>query len=81
VVSSTSIKLTWKDNSPNESSFRVEQKTTGAYREIVKTAANATSVTIGHLTPGTTYTFRVRGRGNVGFSAYSNVVTATAPAQ
>jgi len=81
VVSSTSIKLTWKDNSPNESSFRVEQKTTGAYREIVKTAANATSVTIGHLTPGTAYTFRVRGRGNVGFSAYSNVVTATTPAQ
>jgi hypothetical protein len=80
-VSATSIKLTWKDNSPNESSFRVEMKTTGAWREILKTAANATSATLNHLTPKTAYTFRVRGRGNAGFSPYSNLATTTTPAQ
>jgi hypothetical protein len=81
VVSGTSIKLTWKDNSPNESSFRVEMKTTGAYRELVKTSPNTTTVTLDHLTPRTAYTFRVRGRGKAGFSPYSNLATVTTPAQ
>jgi hypothetical protein len=79
VLSSTSVRLTWVDNSPNESSFRVERKTTGAFKEVVKTAANATSATINGLTPGTAYTFRVRGRGRAGFSPYSNLASAKTP--
>jgi hypothetical protein len=55
-------------------------KTTGAWKEIVKTAANATSATVSHLTPRTAYTFRVRGRGNAGFSPYSNLVVITTTA-
>jgi len=79
VLSTTRVRLTWVDNSPNESSFRVEVKTTGAFRQVVRTAANATSATLDHLAPGTTYTFRVRGRGVAGFSPFSNLVSATTP--
>lgn len=76
-ASSSSIHLTWTDNSTNETSFRVEMKTTGSFRQVQTTAANATSATLTGLAPQTAYTFRVRARGVGGFSPWSNLAGAT----
>ena len=79
-ASSSSIQLTWKDNSTNETSFRVEMKTTGAFKQVLTTAANATSATLNGLAPQTAYTFRVRARGVGGFSPWSDEAGATTQA-
>ncbi|HVG08020.1 MAG TPA: fibronectin type III domain-containing protein [Thermoanaerobaculia bacterium] len=81
-ASSRYVVLTWKDNSSNETSFRIEIKseTDIVFREITFVIANVTSVTITGLTPGTTYFFRVRSRNSSGDSGYSTVKTiATLP--
>jgi hypothetical protein len=81
-ASSRYVVLTWKDNSSNETSFRIEIKseTDLVFREITFVGTNVTSVTITGLTPSTTYFFRVRARGGNGDSGYSTVKTiATLP--
>ena len=81
-ASSRYVVLTWKDNSSNETSFRIEIKseTDVVFREITFVGANITSVTITGLTPSTTYFFRVRARGGNGDSGYSTARTiATLP--
>ncbi len=80
VVSSSSIQLAWLDKSTDETSFRVEMKTTGSFKQVLTTAANATTATLTGLTPQTAYTFRVRARSVGGFSPWSNLASATTPA-
>lgn len=77
VGSSTSIKLTWKDNARNETSYRVEIKPPGGSFEVVGSLpAGTTSVTVTELSPGQSYTFRVQARNGTQVSPYSNQAKA-----
>ena len=67
-LTSTSIRLAWKDTSDNELGFQVERngQITSAY------AMNQTTAIDTQLTPRTWYTYRVRAFGDAGESAWSN---------
>ena len=76
--SSSSIRLTWSDNSNDESTFVIQQRTVGAFFDVgPPMSPNTTSTTITGLQPGTTATYRIRARNAGGFSAFSNEATAT----
>ncbi len=78
VLSSTTIRLSWVDNSNNETSFRIERKQgSGSFSEVGNVAANVTTFDSTGLSPDTAYTFRVRARSGSSNSSYSNQVTAT----
>ncbi|MFN3648483.1 MAG: fibronectin type III domain-containing protein [Armatimonadota bacterium] len=77
-VSSTSISLTWRDTSANESGFRIERKTgNGSFTQVATVDANVTSYLDTGLSPGTRYTYRVRAVNAAGSSAFSNEASAT----
>ncbi len=78
-ISTTTIRLSWQDNSNNESEFRVELRTPGtAFVDIGGVAANSDGAVVGgDLNPGQTYIFRVRARNADGSSVYSNEASAT----
>jgi hypothetical protein len=76
-VAAGTIQLAWTDNSNNETSFRIEELIGGAYKEVYAVGANLTTALITGLNPGTGYSFRVRAANSSGYSAYSNVATAT----
>src|SRR2546426_1098685 len=77
--SATQIDLTWQDNATNEDGFRVERAPGGttSFAEIATVGSNATSYQSTGLTPGTSYSYRVRAYNAVGPSDYSNTATAT----
>jgi hypothetical protein len=77
VAASTSqVDLAWKDNSGNETGFKVEQRIgTGAWTQLANSPANAQSRRITGLTANMTYSFRLRATNASGDSAYSNIVT------
>jgi titin len=78
-VSSTRIDLTWKDNSNDETGFKIERKTElgGAWAETKTVSTNVQSYQDTGLTAGTTYYYRVRAYNAAGNSAYSNEAYAT----
>jgi plastocyanin len=77
-VSSTDIQLTWKDNSNDETGFRIESKTaSSAYQQVATPPANSTGATISGLFSATAYTFRVRATNAAGNSNFSNEATAS----
>lgn len=76
-VSSTEIRLTWVDNSTNETSFLLERITDGVFKQFRMTGANIITIKLTSLTPGTRYTFRVRAAIPGGYTDYSNTATAT----
>jgi Fibronectin type III domain len=78
-LSDSQCVLTWSDNATNESYFEIEAKSqaVGFYSVAGTVGANVTQATIGNLTPATTYSFRVRGRGTSGDSDYSNEMSLT----
>ena len=76
-TSSSSIVLTWKDNSNNEDGFKIESKlgacdSANAWALIATKEANAKTHTNTGLTANTTYSYRVRAYNAGGNSAYSN---------
>ncbi|GEM_PF-1755052 len=73
-VSSNRINLAWKDNSGNETGFKIERKTSaGAYMEIGTARPNATSFADSSgLRPSTQYFYRVRSHNLANASDYSN---------
>ncbi len=76
--SGTEISLTWKDNSSDETGFRVESKTPGGtFKEVLSLPAGTTTAAIGSLKASTEYVFRVRASGASGFSAYTATARAT----
>jgi hypothetical protein len=80
VLSWSTVKLTWKDNSTNESGFIVERKTgSGAFAAAATTAAGATTYNDATLAGNTTYTFRIRATNAAGASSATNEVTVTTP--
>lgn len=82
-ASSSSIDLTWADNSSNESGFHIES-CAGAgctnFAQIGQAGANVISFSNTGLNASTTYTYRVRAFNAGGESAYSNSAEATTPA-
>ncbi|HEX7180830.1 MAG TPA: fibronectin type III domain-containing protein [Thermoanaerobaculia bacterium] len=77
----TEILLSWRDNSGTETGFRIERATAGgSFVEVGQVPAGATGALVRGLEKNTGYTFRVRAAGaGGGFSAYSNVASATTP--
>ncbi|MFM2250496.1 MAG: hypothetical protein RLZZ358_1423, partial [Bacteroidota bacterium] len=84
VVSSNQVDLVWKDNSTNETGFKIERKTDGgSFTEIGTTSKDITTFSDQTVSLNTTYTYRVYSTNSVGKSlSYSNeasVRTATVP--
>jgi matrixin/fibronectin type III domain protein len=78
-TSNTEVTLTWRDKAAGEEGYRVEVKVArGRFSEIQQLDANSTSTVISDLTPGGTYTFRVRAAAGSRFSPYA-AVTVTLP--
>ncbi len=73
-LSTTSVKVTWQDNSGNEELFRIEKYVDGVWTEVGTVPANVTEYT-GSGTTGlsvnTGYVFRVRAEGGGQVSGYS----------
>jgi hypothetical protein len=78
-VSTTESLLTWNDASTDESEFRLEVRW-GArpWEDLGSIPANAKSLYVVALEPGTTYFFRLRARNAAGDSGYSNEGAVTA---
>ncbi len=77
-TSSSSISLSWTDNSMIEDGYKIERKTgSGAFSEIFATAANATAYIDNGLSANTAYTYQVRAHNANGNSSYSNSASAT----
>lgn len=77
--SATSVALSWADNSGNETNFEVQRRTlpSGAFGVLITTAANVVSYTDTSAAATTSYEYKVRAKNSAGFSAFSNVATAT----
>jgi subtilisin family serine protease len=80
-TSSTQIVLGWKDNSENESGFKIERKagacnSSNKWVTIATKPANATTHIISGLSPNTSYVFRVRAYQGSTNSSYSNCATS-----
>jgi uncharacterized protein (TIGR02145 family) len=77
VISGTQINLSWIDNSTNETSFKIERKTSsGTFTLVGSTSADITTFIDTGLTQNTTYIYRVYSNNAGGNSLnYSNEIT------
>jgi fibronectin type 3 domain-containing protein len=76
-VGTTSISLSWQDNSSNEQGFYLERKVgTGTWTRIATLGQNVTTYSNVGLTRKTTYSYRLQAFNGSGLSAYSNTATA-----
>ena len=79
-VGPTQIKLTWSDNSNNETGFVIERRIgTDAWGEVTTVAAQSVSYIDSNLLPATTYSYQVRARNGASLSAAAGPVPATTP--
>ena len=74
--SRTQVRLTWTDNSGNESGFAIERSTSSGWLQVGTVGANINTFTDGNLSAWTTYSYRVRAFNSSGSSAYSNIASA-----
>jgi len=75
------VRLTWNDNSGDESSFVIERMPAGFAFSVRKSVDGDTATwTDFALFPSKTYTYRVAAVNEVGLSAYSNEVSVTTSA-
>lgn len=75
-VSPTEVRLTWSDESTDETEFRVEvQSPETGFVDMGAVAADSTGALLQGLNPATLYAFRVRASRSGVFSGYSNVAT------
>ena len=72
------VNLKWQESSSSITGFYIESKIgSGAYGQIAIEPSTVLTVAVALLTPGTTYTFRVRAYSNLLTSAFSNEVSFT----
>jgi hypothetical protein len=79
IITRTSMRLRWTDNSNNEQGFQIWRSTTGvagSFTQIAQVPANATQYTVNGLLPLTTYYFQVRAFNATATSAFTPVVLA-----
>jgi hypothetical protein len=83
VVNPTSLKLTWQDNSADETGFRVERSADAGvtFIRVQTVPANAVEFTDSGLTSDRSYIYRVRAVGGGCDSAPTPTVTANTPPQ
>jgi hypothetical protein len=75
-LSSTEVRLTWVDNSGNETGFGIWRKSGSADWARIGVAAPDSSTFLDRgLTPGLAYQYRIRSHNSVGASAWSNEAT------
>jgi hypothetical protein len=75
---SSTINLTWKDNSNNEEGFKIERKIgNGSFSRIASVGSNVTSYLDNNLSANATYVYRVRAYRAGSHSGYSNEAAAT----
>jgi titin len=80
-ASSSSVNLSWTDNSGDETGFRLERSTDDVnFASVATLAANTTTYADGGLTAATTYYYRVLATGAPANSAYSDTAQATTQA-
>ncbi|HET6978752.1 MAG TPA: LamG-like jellyroll fold domain-containing protein [Pyrinomonadaceae bacterium] len=77
--SASQISLSWIDNSSNEIAFLIERTTPagGSYTTVATVGPNSTGWRDTGLSAGVNYLYRVRSAIAAGYSAYSNVASAT----
>ncbi|HEV8343697.1 MAG TPA: fibronectin type III domain-containing protein [Candidatus Binatia bacterium] len=73
-----SLRISWKDTSTNETGFKIERLSAGAFIQIGEVGPNVTSYTDSQVTVGTTYCYRVRAFNSAGSSNPSNQACANA---
>lgn len=80
-VNARRVDLSWRDNSGNESGFRIERSSNGGrnWSQIAQVGANTTSFSDTSVSRLKTYVYRVRAFNSVGNSAYSNAVQVSTP--
>ncbi len=80
ILSTSSLRLNWVDNSPNESGFRVERAPAGAnnYTRMPDLASNTTTFTDTGLTEGSAFDYKVVAF-NGGTISPSNVLPVAVP--
>ncbi|MEO6192485.1 MAG: matrixin family metalloprotease [Thermoanaerobaculia bacterium] len=81
-TSSTTVALTWRDKAQGEESYVVEAKVNARkakFQEVATVPAGAAAAEVAGLTPGTSYTFRVRAVAGTRTSPYSKVVVISTP--
>ena len=78
-VSTTQINLAWRDNSSNETGFRVQRRLEGTanWVQIGTTPANTTMFSDVRLVSGALYHYRVQAFNDTQSSAFSNEATGT----
>ena len=77
-IGSSQIRLTWQDNSTNESGFRIERKASDTdWNVLVWTGFNRTMYVDAGLNPASAYGYRVLAWNDEDTSAFSNTATAT----
>ncbi|HEX2394931.1 MAG TPA: fibronectin type III domain-containing protein, partial [Bacteroidales bacterium] len=74
-----SVKLSWNDNSGNESGFEIERTGPDNMTNIQKfqAGANITSYNMEGLIGNSTYTYKIRAYNSSGYSVYSNMIQVT----
>lgn len=81
VVSNSSLKLGWKDNSTTETGFKIERSTDGTnFALITNTLASVITFTDSGLASSKKYYYRLRAYNDGGTSAYTTTVSATTSA-
>ncbi len=76
-VSTSAIRLSWQDNSADESGFRIERRqAAGVWSEIAVVRANVTNYADTSLPIATEYSYRVRAFSAAGISDSSNEASA-----
>jgi hypothetical protein len=80
--SSSVIRLTWTDNSSDETGFSLERSlsSSSGFAAVATPAANATSYSDSSLAASTTYYYRLRAANGAGNSSYTSVASATTQA-
>jgi hypothetical protein len=82
IGSSTSLRVTWADNSNNETGFQVERSlTTSNFSAVAQVGANVTSYLDTGLLPNTAYYYRITAYNAAGASGYTNTIGLITPAQ
>ncbi len=81
-TSSTTVALTWRDQAKGEESYVVEAKVNARkakFQVVATVPAGAAAAQVTGLTPGTSYTFRVRAVAGGQSSPYSKAVVVSTP--
>lgn len=80
-ASSSSVTLSWTDNSGSETGFEIERSTDNVnFTVVASVGANTTTTAASGLSAATTYYFRVRAAQDAMRSSYSNTAGATTQA-